>query len=217
MGRKFIDLSGNRFGKLTAISVDHKSENSTRVYWYCKCDCGGTRIVSNDHLRDGSIIDCGCYKKHLATWKKHGMYNTKLYSVWSLMKERCYNQKRKEYHNYGGRGVKVCDEWLDSKLFIEWAINNGYKEGLTLDRKDNDGDYCPDNCRWVSRKEQQNNRRNNRLISHNGKTKTITQWAEDNNLPYYILKKRIDKLGWSFERAISEPIRLNVSNKRKVN
>lgn len=212
MGRKSIDLTGKRFGKLVAISIDHKSNSGTRVYWECACDCGGTRIVSNDHLRNGDISDCGCYRKHIAHWKKHGMYDTRLYRIWSLMKERCYNSKRKEYPNYGGRGICVCPEWHDSKSFIDWATKNGYSENLTLDRIDNDGDYCPGNCRWVNRKEQMNNRRNNHYIFYNGKKQTITQVAENNGLTYAQLHKRL-KLGWSIEKAISEPISLKHSHK----
>lgn len=215
MGRKAIDLTGKRFGKLTAISIDHKSEESTRVYWKCVCECGGNRIVSNDHLRNGDITDCGCYRKHLSHWNKHGMSDSRLYRIWSLMKGRCFNEKRKEYKNYGGRGISVCSEWLDAKTFIEWALKNGYEDNLTLDRIDNDKGYQPNNCRWVSRSDQSNNKRNNRLFTHAGETKTMAQWANDNNLPYYILKKRIDKLGWSFEKAISEPINQKYSIKKR--
>lgn len=213
MGRKMIDLSGKRFGKLVAISIDHTG-NYKRTYWNCVCDCGGKRIVSGDHLRSGDVTDCGCFRMHTANWKKHGMCNSRLYTIWSLMKERCFNPKRKEYVNYGGRGISVCEEWLDSSKFIEWALNNGYSENLTIDRIDNNGDYCPDNCRWITKKEQMNNRRNNHYIIYKGCKKTISQMAEENGLSYSQLSKRL-KLGWSIERAISEPIHLNHSNKRK--
>lgn len=212
MGRKNVDLTGKRFGKLVAISIDHKSNSGTRVYWKCVCDCGGTRVVSNDHLKNGDVSDCGCYRKHIAHWKKHGMCDTRLYNIWSLMKERCYNSKRKEYPNYGGRGICVCPEWHDAKTFIDWAIKNGYSKNLTLDRIDNNGNYCPNNCRWVDRKKQMNNRRNNHYISYNGEKMTITQLAEKNGLTYSQLYKRI-KLGWTIEKAISEPICLKYSNK----
>jgi hypothetical protein len=125
------------------------------------------------------------------------------------MKERCYNSKRKEYPNYGGRGISVCSEWFDFRNFMEWSLSNGYSDDLTIDRIDNDGNYCPENCRWVSMKQQGQNKRTNRYITHNGETKTITQWANDNGLQYHVLKKRIDGLGWSFERAISEPVHQN--------
>lgn len=213
MGRKFIDLTGKKFGRLTVVSFDHKG--GTRTYWKCECECGGTRIVANDHLKRGEVTDCGCYRRHIARWEKHGKSNERIYTIWDLMKRRCFDSNRVEYKNYGGRGITVCPEWLDAQNFTEWAYQNGYSNELTLDRIDNDGDYCPQNCRWVSRKEQSNNKRNNRLITHNGQTKTITQWAEENGLPYYVLKKRYDKLGWTFERAISEPINLKMSNRKR--
>jgi len=214
MGRIMIDLTGKRFGKLTALSIDHKS--GRRTYWDCRCDCGNHRIVSGDHLRGSEVKDCGCQRKGVAHWVRHGGYNTRLYRIWSLMKERCYNPKRKEYNRYGARNISVCNDWHDFKLFMEWALNNGYKDNLTIDRIDNDGNYCPENCRWISRKEQSNNRRVNRYITFNGETKTITEWANDNNLHYYILRKRIDILGWDFERAISEPVHTNKSQKERM-
>ena len=214
MGRKIIDLTGKRFGKLKVVSFDHCGIG-TRRYWLCECDCGGQRIVSGDHLRNGDVTDCGCYRKHISHWNKHGKSNDRVYTIWALMKYRCLNPNRKEYKDYGGRGITVCQEWLDSKSFIEWALANGYSDDLTLDRIDNDGNYCPGNCRWVSRKEQSYNKRNNRLITHNGQTKTITQWAEENGLTYNIVKKRYDELGWSFEDAISKPITQNKSNRKR--
>lgn len=211
MGRKFIDLKGERFGKLVVISFDHKAK--TRTYWNCLCDCGGTRTVSNDHLRSGEVIDCGCYKRHIPNVAKHHMYNHRIYRIWSLMKERCFNQKRAEYPRYGGRGITVCPEWLDATTFIEWSLKNGYADDLTLDRIDNDGNYCPENCRWITRKEQGYNKSTNRLITYKGETKPLTQWAEENGFTYQQVRKRIDDLGWSFERAITEPIHQNMSNK----
>ena len=213
MGRKCINLTGERFGKLTAISIDHKG-NGSRTYWKCKCDCGGTRIVSNDHLRNGDVTDCGCYRKHISHWQKHNMSNSRLYTIWSLMKQRCHNKKRVEYKDYGGRGIKVCDEWLNSTTFIDWALNNGYSDELTLDRIDNNGNYCPSNCRWVDKKTQMRNRRNNHCVTYKGQTKTLTEWAEENGLTYAQLLKRL-KLGWSFEETISKPINLKYSNKRR--
>lgn len=205
MSRKQIDLTGMRFGKLVAVSIARKSETGTRVYWNCSCDCGGNRVVSNDHLRNGDTTDCGCTRKHISHWQKHGMYNSRLYRIWSLMKERCYNPKRKEYGNYGGRGISVCDDWKEAKRFFEWAFANGYSDELTLDRIDNDGDYCPENCRWVCRKEQMRNRRNNRYVSFRGRTIPLTQLAEEYGYTYAQLYKRL-KLGWSLEDAVTKPI-----------
>ncbi len=213
MGRKAVDLTGKKFGKLTVISFNQKK--GSRTLWNCKCECGGNRIVANDHLKRGEVTDCGCYRRHIAYYKKHGMSNKPIYGVWSLMKERCYNPKRREYKNYGGRNITVCPEWLDSTVFIEWAYENGYEEGLTLDRIDNNGNYCPENCRWVDRKTQATNKRTNRFITYKGETKTITQWANENGLPYHVVKKRYDKLGWTFEKAITEPICHKYSSRKR--
>lgn len=110
--------------------------------------------------------------------EKHGLSKTKLYRVYVLMCQRCHATYNKQYHLYGGRGIKVCEEWRNSvKAFADWAYSHGYKEGLTIDRIDGDGDYCPDNCRWVDWKTQQNNRRNNRRIIHNGENHTLSEWA----------------------------------------
>lgn len=213
MRKRIVDITGKRFGKLVVVAFDHMLR--TRSYWKCKCDCGNCRIVSVDHLSRGEVTDCGCERKHTAHWKKHGMCNSRLYTIWSLMKARCFNPNRREYPAYGGRNITVCKEWLDFENFMKWSMSNGYSELLTLDRIDNNGNYCPENCRWVSRKDQSNNTRKNRMITHNGQTKPITQWANDNGLPYYILKNRIDRNGWSFERAITEPVDTRFSNKKK--
>jgi hypothetical protein len=207
MGRKRIDLTGKRFGKLTVISFN--CMRGTRSYWNCVCDRGNEKAVGSDHLKNGDIVSCGCVQRSTLppVNKKHEMSNTRLYTIWALMKYRCCNPSRKEYKRYGGRGIKVCDEWMEFKSFMEWSIANGYSDDLTLDRIDNDGDYAPSNCRWVSRQVQAFNKSTNRYITHNGQTKTITQWASDSNIPYYVLKKRIDVLHWDFERAISEPPR----------
>lgn len=216
MGRKRIDLTGKRFGKLMVISFN--SMRGTRSYWNCVCDCGNENIVSSDHLKNGDIVSCGCVKRSTLppSNKKHGMSNTRLYTIWKLMKYRCSNPSRREYRIYGGRGIKVCDEWNEFDSFMRWAVNNGYSEELTLDRIDNDGNYTPSNCRWASRQTQSLNKSTNRYITHNGQTKTITQWATENNIPYYVLKKRIDILNWDFERAISEPPK-KIKKRRKIN
>lgn len=213
MGRTITDLTGEKFGMLTVVSFDHKKR--TRTYWKCVCECGNTRVVGIDHLKNGDTTDCGCYRKHIPNVIKHNMSGSRLYVIWSLMKRRCLNQNCKEYKDYGGRGIAICDEWLDAKNFLQWALDNGYSEELTLERVDNNGNYCPENCIWANKETQMNNRRNNRYITYNGETKTMTQWARDNGYTYAQIKKRIDKLGWSFERAISEPIHLNMSNKKR--
>lgn len=130
----------------------------------------------------------------------------KIRYVYYNMLKRCYDSTRREYYCYGGRGIKVCDDWKsDCCIFYKWARENGYKEGLQLDRIDNNGNYCPENCRWVTAKENSNNRRNNRKITYKGKVKSLSEWANELNIPYSILADRIYKYKWSIERAMTEP------------
>lgn len=134
--------------------------------------------------------------------KFHGKRDTKLYSVWSHFKGRCYNLNDHKYSNYGGRGIEVCDEWRNNfQAFYDWSINNGYKEGLTIDRIDVDGDYEPNNCRWVDQKTQQNNRRNNTRLTYNGKTQTISQWASELSVNKNTISTR-HKRGYTDEECL---------------
>ena len=163
---RFIDLTGQRFGKLTVIKRSENKEyqncRQTHVQFLCQCDCGNKVVVTSNNLRTGHTQSCGCEKIQLVVnrSKKHGMTNTRLYGVWNTMRQRCLNPNNHKYKNYGGRGIKVCDEWLhDFMAFYDWSMDNGYKPGLTIDRINNDGNYEPNNCRWTTMKVQNNNRR----------------------------------------------------------
>ena len=136
----------------------------------------------------------------------HGKRYTKIYHIWSSMKNRCLNPMCKDYDFYGGRGIKVCEEWKDFKNFDKWAMQNGYKEGLSIDRIDTDGNYCPENCRWITIREQCYNRRSNHYIEYNGKSQTITQWAEEYGITEQVLSGRLRK-GWSIEKALTHPVK----------
>ena len=208
MAGKAMDLTGQRFGRLLVVQRDYSRE---RVHWICHCDCGKTKSVSAACLRSGSTRSCGCLHDEVSRkrnkWKKHGGSDTRLYHVWQSMKDRCYNENTAKYPNYGGRGIVVCDEWKnDFGAFQDWALPHGYNDGLTIDRIDANGPYSPDNCRWATQKEQQNNRTNNHLLTYNGKTQTLTQWAAETGINEMALSSRINKLHWSTERALTEPI-----------
>lgn len=155
-GKFAKDIVGERYSRLTVIARAPNKVYGSRhqlAMWECLCDCGGKVTVSGADLRNGHTKSCGCLQadRARASQTVHGNCKTKLNSIWSSMKQRCNNPNDKHYHRYGMRGITYCKEWESFKPFMEWAHRNGYQEGLTLDRIDNDGNYCPDNCRWLSR------------------------------------------------------------------
>lgn len=207
--RKFVDLTGQRFGRLVVEGRDHT--RAKWVYWICRCDCGKKKSVIGASLKSGGTRSCGCLHDENSKntkWKTHGESGTRLYRKWQSMKARCYQPNSTKYKNYGGRGITVCDQWRsDYAAFRDWALANGYEDGLTIDRIDVNGNYEPSNCRWTTQKKQQNNRSNNRMLTYNGETKSLTEWAEDTGISEMVLRARITKLGWSVERALTEPVK----------
>lgn len=190
-----IDYSivGKRYGRLVVSNLDHVHNRTT--YWKCECDCGNTAVVCRGGLTSGDIISCGCYRtehKH-EFGKTHGLSRDPLYTVWGGMVQRCTNKNAANYERYGGRGITICPEWRDNfKSFYDWSIQHGYETGLTLDRKNNDLGYDPDNCRWITRKQQQNNTRANHFVTHNGKTHSIAEWSRILGVNHETLRYRVN-------------------------
>lgn len=192
--------------------IGNAPDRNGRKMVLCRCDCGTIKEVRYDGIKCGSTKSCGCVR--LNKIRTHGMTNTRLYNIWHKMKERCYNHNHVHYHNYGGRGISVCDQWRDNfQNFYNWAMSNGYSDNLTIDRKDDDGNYTPENCRWATPLEQQNNLRNNRVIRAMGKSQSIARWSAEVSIPYTTIYSRLCK-GWSEEDAILTPIDKNKSSKR---
>lgn len=287
MGKK-LDLTGQRFGRLTVIEKDPESKG--KIFWICRCDCGGTKRVESYRLRSGHVQSCGCleqenrekrksiseyigqkynyltileevptkknelrkvlckcecgnekvyflsnvirgttkscgcYQKAYLREKQtsHGSSNTRLYNVWINIKERCYNPNNTSFNDYGGRGIAVCNEWLnDFTLFEKWAYENGYDKNAdylqcTLDRQDVNGNYCPENCRWVTAAQQSVNKRNNKWFTYDGEKHTISEWAKIKNLKYVTLFTRLKK-GWTIEDALNTPAIIGGKNHDKRN
>lgn len=209
---KTIDITGDVFGRLTAREITGKDKHRGTL-WLCTCVCGNEVVVRSSALRRGNTVSCGCYKKEVnaASLRNrrttHGQTRTPSFRSWESMQQRCYNPHSGQFQWYGLRGVMVCDAWKGEKGFDNFISDLGRRPlGKTLDRIDTDGNYCPDNCRWVLPKQQANNRTNNVRLTFRGETKTLAQWAESTGLAYGTLYSRVSK-GWSLDRALVEPAR----------
>lgn len=204
---KFIDRTGQKFGRLTVLErVENNKFN--QVQWKCKCDCGKEVIVKSYFLTTNQTKSCGCLKKEQdyinIAKKTHNMSNTRLYNIWRHMKSRCANPNNKRHKFYFDKGITVCEEWKNDFMnFYKWAMKNGYKENLTIDRINNDGNYEPNNCRWATIKEQNNNQSNNIKIKYGNKIYTLNELSKKYNIKKNTLYLRI-KRNWSIERALNE-------------
>lgn len=200
-----LDITGKKYGRLTVIEPDHKDYRQL-WYWRCICECGNETVVSGDKLRRGATKSCGCLQqehRREGFHRTHGMTNSRLYYEWSNMRSRCLYKRNRMYSRYGGRGIKLCDEWLTFENFMEWAAQNGYSDDLTLERIDVDGNYCPENCCWIPREGQYLNRSDSHFITAFGETKTIKEWADSSGIKYDTIERRINQYGWSAEDAVS--------------
>lgn len=199
-----IKMIGKKFGRLTVLEELKERTKSREIKYKCLCDCGKYTNVRGSLLRNGEIKSCGCLQRETVTKinTKHGKSHNKLYDTYNNMIQRCNNSNNSQYTNYGGRGIKVCDEWKNNFIaFYSWSMDNGYSDGLTIDRIDNNGNYEPDNCRWVDYKTQNNNERSNVYITYKGMTKTLQQWSEYLNVDYGTIRTR-HKKGWSDEECL---------------
>jgi hypothetical protein len=201
-----FELNGHRFGRL--IVLKFKEVKNKKNHWLCLCECGNEVSVPTDRLKNGMTTSCGCYQKERAREVKtsHGYSYSSEYKSWASMKARCLNPKNIGWELYGGRGIKVCERWLNSfENFLEDMGPKPTKEH-TLDRKDADGDYEPNNCRWATEKEQQNNRRNNHVVEYKGETLTLTQLCEKLGKDLKLVHLRLTRYEWSLEDALNVPV-----------
>ena len=200
------DLAGMKFGDWTVL------EYAGNSHWLCKCTCGAVHRVQTGRLRFGATNRCAKCNAGLITSERattHGESNTKLYGVFLGMHDRCERPSNRNYNRYGGRGICVCKEWSEKDGYIhfsKWSKANGYKEGLTIDRINNDGNYSPENCRWVTPRENANNTSTNRWVEIDGEKKTVAQWARYFNLPVHIFYSRYIKHKWSLEETLKIPV-----------
>lgn len=212
--RLAVDITGKRYDRLVVVEYVGKTSNGHSL-WLCRCDCGAETKVTKSNLSCGRQVSCGCKRREQAGVmnKTHGKSGTRLYRIFTNMVSRTENENVPCFSVYGGRGVSICKEWReDFSAFANWAVQNGYSDNLTLDRIDNDKGYCPDNCRWVPWLKQFENRRTTAYIEHNGKRKTIKEWAQVYQLDSKLLRRRLQD-GWSFQDALETP-RLSGGQKR---
>lgn len=206
-----LEIIGEKYGRLTVVGFHYIKGRGW--LWECKCDCGNIlHDAKPSAVRSGNTRSCGCLQREQfikncpEKRRKHGMSETRLYSVWSQMKGRCECKTNEAYKNYGGRGIEVCDEWHDFQNFYEWATTNGYAKWLTLERKDVNRGYEPENCCWISKKEQAKNKRNNRYVEVDGKTLTLKEACELKGVPYKAVHLRVTRRGWDVDKALNTPV-----------
>ena len=201
------DLTGKIFGRLTVVGKLEIKDKYNNFLWACKCECGNEKITNTPSLNSGQTSSCGCLHKETmsALLKTHGMKHTSEYRVWAGIKRRCYNKNEDNYSDYGGRGITMCEKWKNDFMAFYNDMGLRPSKDHSIDRKDVNGNYCKENCRWATSTEQANNRRNNRFYLHNGVSRTLAGWCRELNLKYSVVWERLE-LGWAFERAITEPI-----------
>lgn len=204
------DIEGQKFGRLLVESITKEYDTSGSIYWNCICDCGTYKKASGADLRRGVVKSCGCLVKEQSfvygkiNNRKHGMYKSKTYNSWALMKQRCTDINSKHYINYGAKGITICEEWLDFQNFLR-DMGECPADKRSIDRIDNSKGYEITNCRWVTSAEQNRNYKRNLYYEFKGERKILTDWASEYKIHFNTLKYRITKLGWSIEKALTTP------------
>ena len=202
---------GKRYGRLVVIGFEHEPR---KWKWRCECDCGKITMVSPGDVKSGKTRSCGCLHdeciKERATKFKHNVYeNKRLYSIYNGIKKRCYNSHEERYKDYGGRGIVMCEEWLNPNsgfdAFVEWSLANGYTEEMTIERKDVDGNYEPSNCEWLTLREQACNKRDTIWVDYKGEHIQLRKLCERLGVSYDTVHDRVRDRGWSIEDAVSIP------------
>lgn len=192
-----IDISGIKYGMLTAVCRSVEKSRSGASMWVFRCDCGKEKIALPYPVKRGLIKSCGCI------YRTHGMSNTRLYNIWVDMRQRCSNPNVSHYSSWGGKGITVCDEWRDNfSAFRDWAHSNGYSDSLSIDRINNDGNYCPENCRWATPSQQTRNSSTVREVTAAGKTQILSDWSVETGLSRTKIALRIDRYGYTPEQAL---------------
>lgn len=215
--KKSKDFSGKRFGRLTVLEYTGKQTKSRNLIWKCQCDCGTLVEVAGGHLTDDRTQSCGCLIKQITSERSTTHGHTKnnksssTYISWRAMIDRCYRHKTNDYKNYGGRGISVCERWMDFNLFLE---DMGERPiGFQIDRIDCNGNYEPSNCRWATIKQQSINKRTNKKLNFEGITMTIAEWSEKTGIPRDTLWHRVYTAKWQVHKALTEPLRKRIDNR----
>lgn len=206
---KAIDITGARSGRLVAVRYVYtdKKKGNCRI-WDCKCDCGETCLVPASMISCGRQESCGCAKLEassrniVAYSTKHGLHKHPLYIKWKGMRRRCFTKTDSAYPRYGGKGITICDEWMEFSVFFDWCLSNGWKPGLTIDRIDNDKGYSPDNCRFATGTEQVRNRKKTVYLEYEGEKKPLTEWCEMFGLNKKTVYNRFHNYGWTDVKEI---------------
>ncbi|MCK5616828.1 hypothetical protein KAR91_83980 [Candidatus Pacearchaeota archaeon] len=194
------DLTGEKFGRLIVIGLNRVNKYHQR-FWECRCNCGTTKIINGSRLKKGETKSCGCLHRDIVT--THGMEKTATYRIWRNMLYRCRTATSKDYKNYGGRGIAVCERWFTFENFLK---DMGERpENMSIERLENNKDYSPENCKWATTKEQNRNHRGNRKITYKGETKILIEWAEHLGIKYGTLQCRLHR-GWSIDKTLSTKI-----------